>query len=77
MYESGQSDDVVRHLNEVNRIIDQNNLNQVDYDTDKLEKVRDDCGDFLKSIEMNAVLEYAEVTPIDLSTGLGEAKSDM
>ena len=77
MYESGQSDDVVRHLNEVNRIIDQNNLNQVDYDTDKLERVRDNCGDFLKSIEMNAVLEFPEVTPIDLSTGLGEAKSDM
>ena len=56
-YESGKSDDVLRHLNEVSRIIDQNNLNQVDYDTDMLERVRDECGDFLKSIEMNAVIE--------------------
>ena len=37
------------------RIIDQNNLNQVDYDTDMLERVRDECGDFLKSLEMNTL----------------------
>ena len=54
-YQAGQSDDVMRHLNEVNRIIDQNNLNQVDYDTDMLERVRDECGDFLKSLEMDTV----------------------
>ena len=37
-------------LNDLSRIIEQNNLNHVDYDTDMLEKVRDECGDFLKSL---------------------------
>jgi len=49
----GQSDEVTRHLNEVSRIIDQNNLNQVNYDSEMLERVRDECGDFLKSLEMS------------------------
>lgn len=75
-YQPGQSDEVTRHLNEVNRIIDQNNLNQVDYDTDMLERVRDECGDFLKSLEMNT-LEIQEVAPVDMAEGLGEATSNV
>ena len=63
-------------MNEVNRIIDQNNLNQVDYDTDMLERVRDECGDFLKSLEMNT-LEIQEVAPVDMAEGLGEATSNV
>jgi len=63
-------------LNEVARIIDQNNLNQVDYDTDMLERVRDECGDFLKSLEMNT-LEVQEVAPVDMAEGLGEATSNV
>ena len=63
-------------MNEVARIIDQNNLNQVDYDTDMLERVRDECGDFLKSLEMNT-LEVQEVAPVDMAEGLGEATSNV
>ena len=70
------SDEVTRHLNEVSRIIEQNNLNQVDYDTDMLERVRDECGDFLKSLEMN-VLEIHEAPALDLNEGVGDATSDM
>ena len=78
-YQAGQSDDVMRHLNEVNRIIDQNNLNQVDYDTDMLERVRDECGDFLKSLEMDTVElhEVVESVDLNLNEGLGEARSDV
>ena len=39
-------------LEQVRRIIDQNNLNQVNYaDTDMFERVRDECGEYLKSLE--------------------------
>lgn len=60
----------------MSRIIDQNNLNQVDYDTDMLERVRDECGDFLKSLEMNT-LEMQEKFPVDMAEGLGEATSNV
>lgn len=74
---AGQSDEVTRHVNEVSRIIDQNNLNQVDYDTDMLERVRDECGDFLKSLEMN-VVEITEVaSPVPMNEGVGDAVSDV
>ena len=77
MYVAGQSsDEVMRVLNDISRIIDQNNLNQVDYNSDALEKVRDDCADFLKSLEMN-VKEILEPAHIDINEGLGEAVSDM
>ena len=69
-------------MNEVNRIIDQNNLNQVDYDTDALEKVRDECADFLKSIEMDKSLDpYMSVDAAsaghEINEGVGEASSDV
>ena len=36
------------------RIIEQNNLSQVNYaDTDMFERVRDECGEYLKLLEMN------------------------
>ena len=64
------------HLDEVARLIDLNILNLVDYDTVMLERVRDECGDFLKSLEMNT-LEVQEVTPVDMAEGLGEATSNV
>ena len=43
-----------RDLDEVRRIIDHNNLSQVNYaDTDMFERVRDECGEYLKLLEMN------------------------
>ena len=63
------SDEVTRHLNEVSRLIDQNNLNQVDYDSDMLERVRDDCTDFLKAIEVGA--------PVPLEGGHAAALLDL
>ena len=41
-----------------------------------LERVRDECGDFLKSLEMNT-LEVQEVAPVDMAEGLGEAASNV
>ena len=65
-------------MNEVARIIDQNNLNPIDYDVDNLERVRDECGDYLKSLELN-VMDISELAspPIDMSQGLGEAVSNV
>ena len=65
-------------MNEVVSIIDQNNLNQIDYDVDNLERVRDECGDYLKSLELN-VIDIAELASpqIDMSQGLGEATSNV
>ena len=48
----------------------------MDYDSDMLEKVRDECGDFLKSLELNLV-ELHENAPTDMNEGLGEATSDV
>ncbi len=64
----------MRHLNDVNRIIEQNNLNHVDYDTDSLERVRDECGDFLKSLELDK-LDVFDNAP-DMNEGVGEAVRD-
>ncbi len=66
----------MRVLNDVSRIVDQNNLNQVDYNSDALERVRDECADFLKSLEMN-IEKILEPAHVDLNEGLGEAVSDM
>ena len=41
-----------------------------------LERVRDECGDFLKSLEMNT-LEMQEKFPVDMAEGLGEATSNV
>ena len=41
-----------------------------------LERVRDECGDFLKSLEMNT-LQVQEVAPVDMAEGLGEATSNV
>ena len=62
----------MHHLNEVNRIIEQNNLNHVDYDTDSLERVRDECGDFLKSRELEK-LDVFDNANADLNEGMGDA----
>jgi len=62
----------VRHLNEINLIIETNNLNHVDYDTDSLEKVRDECGDFLKSLEMDRV-DVFEAPAVELNEGVIDA----
>ena len=43
---------------------------------DHLERVRDECGDFLKSLEMNT-LEMQEKFPVDMAEGLGEATSNV
>jgi len=61
----------MHHLNEVGRIIECNNLNHVDYDTDSLEKVRDECGDFLKSLELDR-LDVFDNAP-DMNEGVGDA----
>ena len=41
-------------LEQIRRIIEQNNLSQVmqNADTDMFERVRDECGEYLKSLEM-------------------------
>ena len=45
---------ISKDLEQVKRIIESNNLSQVNYaDTDMFERVRDECGDYLKSLEMN------------------------
>ena len=48
------SPDLVHHLNEVHRIIDDNNISAVQYDSNLLEQIRDECADFLQSLEMEA-----------------------
>ena len=42
-----------------------------------LERVRDECGDFLKSLEMDTLELHEPVQPVDLNEGLGEARSDV
>lgn len=70
----GQSDEVMRHLNEINTIIEQNNLNHVDYDTDMLEKVRDECADYLKSLEMDHRVDiYCEPPALEMNEGVTDA----
>lgn len=51
-------------------------MNQVDYDSEMLERVRDECGDFLKSLELNLV-EISELVRPDTCEGLGEAISNV
>lgn len=41
-----------------------------------LEKVRDECGDFLKSLEMN-LIDISELASPDTSEGLGEANTNV
>lgn len=63
----------MRHLNDINTIIEQNNLNHVDYDTDMLEKVRDDCADYLKSLEMDRTEVYHEPPTAEMNEGVADA----
>lgn len=44
----------------------------MDYDTDNLERVRDECGDFLKSLELDRVDVY-EAPAIEMNEGLTDA----
>ena len=53
-------------------IIEQNNLNQVDYDTDMLERVRDECGDYLKSLELDRVDIY-QAPEVEMNEGVTDA----
>ena len=48
-------------------------MNHVDYDTDMLERVRDDCADFLKSLEMDRTEVYHEPPGAELNEGVSDA----
>jgi hypothetical protein len=41
------------HLNEVNRIIDDNKIQDISINTDIIEKVRDECADLLKEMAVD------------------------
>ena len=45
------------HINHISRMMEQNNLSQVEYDTDSMERVRNEIDDFLKSLETKEAME--------------------
>jgi hypothetical protein len=49
-YQDNQVPEVMHFVNEVNRVLEVSGMNSVQYNSDVLETVRDDCFEFLNSM---------------------------
>lgn len=68
-----------RHVQEINRIIADNKINQMQMDSDVLEKVRDDTADFLRLLHQEQELDEGIRRPgtLDLNKSCGDAETNI